>query len=414
MRSNSHRGEATVDLEQLIAEITADAHDDNERFSAFRQALIDRVELPCDGFVIGEPVSLVGFDYDGNRRRGVVVRCRREDNSMHVVGASEITLAPQSHGGLILAAYHKWLGIDPLPGSMDLPTLRKRHHKVVASSLDLSRPIELIVLSIQERAARCRLLGTDRVISLRARRLWDLVPGEIAVVKPNKQWSYAGHPYLSGEITSTRVEVTALGLTPLGLRNEGEWDPKDEYWGEEDEPIDERTREIIAIGPRPVYEMEQVTPGMDPNDPDSDPICEVNDLKAAGDWENANNLLMALCQADLRCLDAHAHLGNFVFDYRPQEAIRHYEVGVRIGELSLPPGFNGLLPWGFIDNRPFLRCLHGYGLCLWRMKQFAEAGHVFDYMLQFNPMDNQGVRFLIPEVRERIAWEDRRGERRTG
>ncbi len=35
-------------------------------------------------------------------------------------------------------------------------------------------------------------------------RAW--LPGEIIVVKPRKQWSYAGHPYLSGEI-QTPAEV---------------------------------------------------------------------------------------------------------------------------------------------------------------------------------------------------------------
>jgi tetratricopeptide (TPR) repeat protein len=237
------------------------------------------------------------------------------------------------------------------------------------------------------------------------------VPGEIAVVKPRKQWSYAGHPYLSGEIESARLAVAALGLTPLALKDEGEWDPKDEYWGEEDEPIDEWAKPIIARGPRQAYEMEQVVPGRDPDDFDYDPICESNDLKDAGDGAAAYKILMELCQADLRCLDAHAHLGNFVFDHRPKDAIRHYEVGVRIGELSLPPDFDGLLPWGHIDNRPFMRCLHGYGLCLWRLERFEDAERVFDRMLWLNPSDNQGVRFLIDEVRAKTAWEDRREER---
>lgn len=26
----------------------------------------------------------------------------------------------------------------------------------------------------------------------------------------------------------------------------------------------------------------------------------------------------------------------------------------------LPPAFNGVLPWGLVDNRPYLRCLHGF------------------------------------------------------
>ena len=70
------------------------------------------------------------------------------------------------------------------------------------------------------------------------------------------------------------------------------------------------------------------------------------------------------------CLDAHAHLGNLSFDTRPKHAMRHYEVGVSIGELSLPADFNGVLPWRMTDNRPFLRCLYAYGLCLWRLNHF--------------------------------------------
>jgi hypothetical protein len=205
------------------------------------------------------------------------------------------------------------------------------------------------------------------VITLRASGLWHVVPGEIVVVTPRKQWSYAGHPYLSGEIASTRLDVAALGLVPLRLEDRDIWDPAEEYWGEEGEPIEDWAKPIIAHGPRQEFEMEQVLPGADPDDPDSDPVTESNELKDSGDPRKALKILMKLCDADLRCLDAHSHLGNFVFDYRPAEAIRHYEVGLRIGELSLSADFDGTLPWGHVDNRPFLRCMHGFGLCCWRL-----------------------------------------------
>ena len=111
--------------------------------------------------------------------------------------------------------------------------------------------------------------------------------------------------------------------------------PNEEYWGEPGDPIAAWAKPIIARGPRQDFEMEQVLPGKDPEDPDSDPITESNELKDAGHRHEARKLLMKLCEGDLRCLDAHAHLGNLVFDRSPDEAIRHYEVGVRIGELSL-------------------------------------------------------------------------------
>ena len=232
------------------------------------------------------------------------------------------------------------------------------------------------------------------------------MPGEIINVAPRKQWRHGGHPYLSGEIKAWRLDIPALGLTPLKLNETGMWDPKDHYWGEPDEPIEEWVNPIMSRGPRPEYEMEQILPGENPDDPGTDPILEAVELKGVGDSLGAERMLMTLLASDLRCLDAHAHLGNFAFDHSPEKAIRHYEVGVRIGELSLGENFNGVLHWGHINNRPFLRCVNGYGLCLWRLGQFKEAEEVFTRILWLNPSDNQGVRFLLNDLREGKVWHE--------
>jgi hypothetical protein len=259
-------------------------------------------------------------------------------------------------------------------------------------------------LSVKKLAARCRILGSHQTLNLRAPRPWDLVPGEIVRVKPNKQWGSARNPYLSGEVESTRVDAPALGLTPLRLEDCGPWDPARQHWGEKGEPLERWAKPIVAHGLRQAFEMEQVLPGLDIDDPFSDPIGDSNDHKDSGDIVGAYKILMGLCQADLRCLDAHAHLGNLVFDRLPKDAIRHYEVGFRIGELSLREGFNDVLPWGHIDNRPFLRCMHGFGLCLWRLGRPKEAYRIFERMLWLNPSDNQGVRFSIAAVRAKRPW----------
>ncbi|MBU2228241.1 MAG: cytoplasmic protein, partial [Proteobacteria bacterium] len=390
-------------LDELIEEITTDAYGDDEQLWAFRQVIEDDVTLPADGFVIGEPVLVVEIDYGGNTRRGLTAKCRREDGSVYVVAASDVTFPERSVGARYVAAYRRWLCLDPYPGEAQAPVRRKRKHKATDDDLDLSRPVELIALAVKESVVRCRLMGSDRVLTLRASGLWDVAPGEIVTVAPRKQWRYANNPYLSGEIVSSRLDVSALGLVPLKLQAMGTWNPEKEYWGEEDEPIEEWAKPIIARGERPAFEMEQVLPGADPDEL-SGPIIDAVDLKDAGNRHEAVRLLMELCESDLRCLDAHAHLGHFVFDSHPQKAIRHYEVGLHIGELSLPAGFDGALPWGHVDNRPFLRCLHGYGLCLWRLKRFAEAALVFERMLWLNPSDNQGIRFLIDDVRAGNSW----------
>jgi tetratricopeptide (TPR) repeat protein len=82
-----------------------------------------------------------------------------------------------------------------------------------------------------------------------------------------------------------------------------------------------------------------------------------------------------------------------------------YEVGLRIGELSLGEGFDGVLLWAMIDNRPYLRCLNGYGECAWRLGRFEEAGRIFERMLWLNPSDNQGARFLLNNIKDRKDWE---------
>jgi tetratricopeptide (TPR) repeat protein len=407
---NPKKGKKLDALDELIEEITIDAYGDDEQLWAFRQAFEDKVELPADGFVIGEPVSVIAVDYDGNERRGLTARCRREDGSEYVVSVSDVLFPQVSEGARHVAAYRRWLNLDPYSAETQKPPRPGRQHKAADDDIDLSYSVELAVLSVKEQTARGRLLGSDRVITLRASCLWNVVPGSLVTLTPRKQWRYAGHPYLSGEIQSARIDVKALDLVPLKLENMGMWDPKEEYWGEEDEPVEEWARPIIAHGPRPMFEMEQVLPGENPDDPLNDPITRSNDLKDAGERAAGIKILMELCQADLRCLDAHSHLGNFVFDHRPQDAIRHYEVGLRIGELSLGDGFTGVLPWDLVDNRPFLRCMHGYGLCLWRLGRFDEAGRIFQQMLWLNPSDNRGVRFLIDDVKAKIAWENRQNE----
>ena len=51
--------------------------------------------------------------------------------------------------------------------------------------------------------------------------------------------------------------------------------------------------------------------------------------------------------------------------------------------------------------------MEGFGLCLWRLGRFDESGVIFDGILWLNPSDNQGVRFLLNDVRSRKPREDR-------
>ena len=280
--------------------------------------------------------------------------------------------------------------------------------------IDLERPVDLIALSVGPSAVRCRLFDADQTVTVRLfRQPFDpIVPGELIRVRPRKTWRYARNLYLSAELISSRIDIPALGLTPLGIKKFGRWDPKTDMLNDHGNTVTKPSalsdieRKIYKAGPRDEYEFEQILPGSDPDNPHSDPILDAVDLANAGNVRAARKQLMALLAADLRCLDAHAHLGNLRFDTFPEAALRHYQIGKSIGELSLPPGFRDLLPWGLIDNRPYLRCLHGYGLCLWRLKRHDEALTVFEHMLWLNPMDNQGARFNRNGLLAGQTWEE--------
>jgi len=399
--------EASALLEKMIVAMRGD----DEQLWALLEGIEEGLDLPMNVHVVGEPLSLIAVDYDGNPRRGLTARCLRKNGTEHRVSFADIQLAPDAAGYIYLAAYCVWLGVQPAmqPAEVGPPIASEpqvRHSTASEEDIDLAQPIDLVVVAVKERAARCRLIGSERVITLRVGSLCDVVAGQVVTVRANKHWHLNGHPYLSGKIISARIDVAALQLTPLALIELGAWDPAEAYWVEGDQPIDDSAKPIIALRPRLVFEMEQVLPGRDPNDFDSDPILEANSLLHAGDTAGASDILGQLLEMDLRCLDAHAHLGDLLFRTSPERAINHYEVGVRIGELSLGADFDGVLPWGLIDNRPFLRCMQGYGLCLWRLQRWEEAVQVFKRLLWMNLSDNQGIRFLLPNVRARLAYVD--------
>lgn len=106
--------------------------------------------------------------------------------------------------------------------------------------------------------------------------------------------------------------------------------------------------------------------------------------------------------------DAWVHIGNRRFDEgHLDEALACYERGIAAGQaraVGEPEAYQEPF-WLDVDSRPFMRALHGCGLCLWRLRRPDEARRVFERMLKLNPNDNQGVRFLIADLDEGLSWE---------
>ncbi len=275
--------------------------------------------------------------------------------------------------------------------------------------LDQQWRVEAIVLRVNQQSVRVWIPAENIQVTLRSSDTWKVVPGHLVTLLLEKRWTWKGDAYATGAIDSPRIDVAKLGLTPLPLhRFDPAYDLSSEYEPfESPDPYTPLWRKLTDA-PRESYEMDPIAWGQFPDavDVEDDPVCEAAALHEAGDVVGARALLMDVLLRDLRCIDAHAHLGNLEFDRSPERAIIHYEVGIRIGELSLPPGFDGVLLWGLVQNRPFLRCLNGHALCLWRLGRAPEAQREFERVLSLNPNDNQGVRFCWQDLREGRSWEE--------
>lgn len=276
-----------------------------------------------------------------------------------------------------------------------------------STTTDRIQRVDAIVLKVNQTSARVRVFGESSDITFRSSDAVELVPGHIVTLIVKKRWQWRGDAYASGDIENPRIDIARLGLVALPLEEiERACDLRSasEPYRSPD-PYAALWRKLTAKR-RASYEMDPIAWGAFPDaDIEDNPTCEAAELSEAGDVEGARELLMDALLKDLRCIDAHAHLGNLEFDDSPKMAMNHYEIGIGIGELSLPSDFDGVLLWGHIYNRPFLRCLHGYGLCLWRLGRSDEARSVFERILSLNPNDNQGVRFCWEDLRRGLTWE---------
>lgn len=201
--------------------------------------------------------------------------------------------------------------------------------------------------------------------------------------------------------SETTAQLPALDLDTLPILAV-EWDedmePFEPTGGEFDESFRPWVHELLLRGARPVAELFRAYH-------EDDPILHALDLHRSGREDDAEAILWKLIKADPQELDAYAHLGHFAFendDLDRAEAL--YRRGVAIADRAIGSGREVLTPWGLLGNRPFLRCLHGLGLCRWRRKDWDGAFDVFDRLLWLNPLDNQGVRFLLPSLRSKQPW----------
>ena len=240
------------------------------------------------------------------------------------------------------------------------------------------------------------------------------VAGEWFELTVERAWRFGGGNYLKGEVTRCWLDLEALALPALDLLYEGPWTVAG--WlrdsGLEPDDLEPAYEAVLAAHERREVEMERVSPEpLSRLELEEDAILESIAWRDMGDPMHAEKLLSELLRQDLRCVDAHAHLGNLHMEGywgrpRPERARRHYQVGVAIAESALAPDGNDVTPKGLIDNRPYLRALHGLGLAAWALGDNEEAERLFARLLWRDPSDGAGARFLLEDLRRGARYEE--------
>lgn len=127
-------------------------------------------------------------------------------------------------------------------------------------------------------------------------------------------------------------------------------------------------------------------------------LGELHDDLEAGDIAE-KTYLAALCRLlseapDL--LDIHVYLANCWHEQgKPKKALEAALAGLAIANRHIPEGFKGRIEWGHLENRSYLRLMH---IGMWsyiRLRRHQLALTFIELMLERNPNDNQGVRFLL-------------------
>ena len=120
------------------------------------------------------------------------------------------------------------------------------------------------------------------------------------------------------------------------------------------------------------------------------------DLYRMGAFEQAENIFKGIVENMPDHLDGLHHWALIRDKSGDMAAAKNlWEQAVSMGRKAFPQDFTlgrDLLMWSFIDNRPFLRCMHGLGEVLFKTAEMERANKIFMEMLSLNPNDNQGIR----------------------
>jgi len=110
----------------------------------------------------------------------------------------------------------------------------------------------------------------------------------------------------------------------------------------------------------------------------------------------AKKIIIQALELDPDNADAYNYLASIEKDI--DKAIKLYEKAIKAGEKTLGKKFfkeeKGYF-WGMLETRPYMRAKSGLADCLYAKNEIDKAIEIYEEMLELNPNDNQGIRYLL-------------------
>lgn len=95
-------------------------------------------------------------------------------------------------------------------------------------------------------------------------------------------------------------------------------------------------------------------------------------------------------------VDVYAHIGlHWQQQGKHKKALDAALQGLGAANRLIPEGFSGQIKWSHIGNRPYVRAMHIAAISYARLKRHKDAVTLTGLMLERNPADNQGIRYLL-------------------
>jgi len=141
------------------------------------------------------------------------------------------------------------------------------------------------------------------------------------------------------------------------------------------------------------------------------------DFLEQGEEAEAGRCFFQSIEIDPTYADGYNHLANIAWrkgDWRQAEGL--YRKALELAEPEVKDIPKGGF-WLILESRPYMRALHGLGLTAWKQGRLEEAIGIFKQMLEINPNDNQGVRYLmgplyhqLENLEEAARWYEQGGD----